>query len=121
MSTDLHRCFKCNNPVDAVAKRWAPGYVCDRCIDQYAVVDPESAFELEPGVVASTWVESDGDTHIELGPTCDGGSEGAPWPAHEGLGPLPDEIRVKIRRARCGRLTRAGKPCRNRSWCKYHR
>ena len=44
-----------------------------------------------------------------------------PTPAHENLGPLPAEIRVRILRNRCGRLTRSGKPCRNGPWCKYHR
>ena len=42
-------------------------------------------------------------------------------PAHENLGPLPDEFRVRILRNRCGRMTRSGKPCRNGPWCKYHR
>lgn len=46
---------------------------------------------------------------------------GRTWPAHENLGPLPDEFRVRILRNRCGRMTRSGKPCRNGPWCKYHR
>ena len=42
-------------------------------------------------------------------------------PAHENLGKLPAEFVVKVRRTRCGRMTRSGKPCRNGPWCKVHR
>ncbi|KAF0967819.1 hypothetical protein [Gordonia sp. YY1] len=42
-------------------------------------------------------------------------------PAHENLGKLPTEFAVKVRRTRCGRMTRSGKPCRNGPWCKVHR
>ncbi|MBR7194085.1 hypothetical protein [Gordonia sp. SCSIO 19800] len=42
-------------------------------------------------------------------------------PAHENLGKLPVEFQVKVRRARCGRMTRSGRPCRNLANCRYHR
>ncbi len=42
-------------------------------------------------------------------------------PAHENLGRLPAEFAVKVRRTRCGRMTKSGKPCRNGPWCKVHR
>ncbi|WP_288337038.1 hypothetical protein [uncultured Gordonia sp.] len=42
-------------------------------------------------------------------------------PAHEELGPLPNETRYRVLTARCGRPTRSGKPCRNGPQCRFHR
>jgi hypothetical protein len=59
-------------------------------------------------------VDEDGSRSLWI--LTDAQDDGGPirLPEHEGLGPLPPEVRSRIARApfRCGRTTRSGRPCR---------
>lgn len=68
---------------------------------------------IDPNGMIRFWVGRSDDSKYEF--------EGDRWPEHEMTGPLPNEFKVRILRARCGRMTRSGKPCRNLPSCRYHR
>ncbi|WP_454162868.1 hypothetical protein [Gordonia iterans] len=99
---------------DCLPREYADG-------ENHSIEDTARRCQLDDRTALKTLVNSDGFELLVLasGP---GGYKATTTPVHEDLGPLPDEIRAKIRRTRCGRMTSSGKPCRNiQSPCRYHR
>ncbi|MGB3699317.1 MAG: hypothetical protein WBA05_17960 [Gordonia sp. (in: high G+C Gram-positive bacteria)] len=88
-----------------------------------SILDTREVHRLDGIHKLHTLVESTGDTVLWVVDTddLDTPCKAVDWPAHELTGPLPNDVHVRVLRSRCGHLTRAGHPCRNGPWCKYHR
>ncbi|MGV6990863.1 hypothetical protein ACUY3U_05280 [Gordonia amicalis] len=124
-----------------VLKRWCthcervfkvPNYwrCCPDCLpieyadgENYTILDDHRIYEMADGYFIHTLIGSEGGERLYVVDSDDKDAPcmGLPIPAHEQLGKLPAEFVAKVRRTRCGRMTRSGKPCRNGPWCKVHR
>lgn len=105
-------------------------YACPSCVmleyangEGKAIGDTTRTHQLTDGFVVETYIEESGSETLWIvhEDHADETFKGRDFPLHEREGKLPDEFQVKVRRTRCGRMTRSGKPCRNGPWCKVHR
>lgn len=107
--------------------RW---YACPSCVmleyangEGKAIGDTTRTHQMTDGFVVETYIEESGSETLWIvhEDHADETFKGRDFPPHELRGKLPEEFAVKVRRARCGRMTRSGKPCRNLANCRYHR
>lgn len=115
-------CNRCRS-VHRAPNRWG---CCPACLpieyadgENQSIEDLSRRVEIGDDTALETLIRSDG-TEILVFAVGPGRYKATLIPAHEQIGALPSEVRAKIQRARCGRLTRSGKPCRNPSPCRYH-
>ncbi|AZZ81682.1 hypothetical protein C5O27_11865 [Gordonia alkanivorans] len=119
-------CKHCRRVFD-VPNYWR---TCPECLpieyadgEGYTILDDHRIFEMVDGYFIHTLIGSEGGEllYVVDGDDKNAPCKGLPVPDHERLGKLPAKYTIKVLRAKCGRMTRSGKPCRNGPWCRVHR
>lgn len=119
-------CRHCRRVFDA-PNQW---HACPSCVSiEYekgegrAIGDDTRTYPMTDGFIVETFIEESGRETFWVvhGDLADEKFKGRSFPHHEEVGKLPPKFAARVRRTRCGRTTRSGKPCRNGPWCKVHR